>query len=49
MGTPSKPVEAKPPAHKPDAKPEPERQASVTGKGPAPRFGKAQHIRSYKY
>lgn len=49
MGTPSKPAESKLPAHKSDAKPEPERRASVTGKGPAPRFGKAQHIRSYKY
>ncbi len=45
MGTPSKPTDPKVPA----PKAEPERQASVTGKGPAPRFGKAQHIRSYKY
>lgn len=45
MGTPSKPDDKS--AAKPDAKPAP--QASVTGKGPAPRFGKAQHIRSYKY
>lgn len=40
------------PSKQPDpkaAKPaEPVRQASVTGKGPAPRFGKAQHIRHYK-
>ncbi len=45
MGTPSKPPDPKAPA----PKAEPERQASVTGKGPAPRFGKAQHIRSYKH
>ena len=45
MGTPSKPDDKA--VAKPDSKPTP--QASVTGKGPAPRFGKAQHIRSYKY
>lgn len=45
MGTPSKPDDKS--AAKPAPKPTP--QASVTGKGPAPRFGKAQHIRSYKY
>jgi len=28
---------------------EPARVASVTGKGPAPRFGKAHHIRNYKH
>lgn len=45
MGTPSKSDDKA--AAKPDPKSTP--QASVTGKGPAPRFGKAQHIRSYKY
>lgn len=44
MGEPSKTPDPKA-ATKPT---EPVRQASVTGKGPAPRFGKAQHIRSYK-
>ena len=44
MGEPSKPPDPKAPA-KPA---EPVRVASVTGKGPAPRFGKAQHIRNYK-
>jgi len=44
MGEPSKT-----PDPKALAKPaEPVRVASVTGKGPAPRFGKAQHIRAYK-
>ncbi len=45
MGTPSKPDDKA--GATPAPKPTP--QASVTGKGPAPRFGKAQHIRSYKY
>ena len=45
MGTPTKPTDPKA-APKPA---EPARQASVTGKGPAPRFGKAEHIRTYKY
>jgi hypothetical protein len=45
MGTPSKTPDPKAPA----PKAEPERQASVTGKGPAPRFGKAHHIRNYKH
>lgn len=44
MGTPSSAPDPKAPT-KPA---EPVRVASVTGKGPAPRFGKAQHIRHYK-